>query len=102
MLIDAYNSPYRNHFIQSLAVVGRDGTVRNRLKRSPVRGRAQMKTGTLRNVRAIAGYVQAADGQTYALSILHNDPKARSKARSAHDDLIEWTFNGGRQGYAKR
>lgn len=102
MLVDAYNSPYRNHFMQSLAVLGVDGTVRNRLKKSPARGRGKFKTGTLRNVRAIAGYVQAADGQTYVLSILHNDPKARSKARSAHDELIEWTFNAGRSNFVQR
>ena len=102
LLVDAYRSPYRNIFMQSLAIAGVDGTMKRRLKGSRVRGRGFFKTGTLRDVRSIAGYVKAADGKTYVMAILHNDPRARHRALAAHDKLIEWVYSGGRQQLALR
>nr|CAA6828075.1 MAG: D-alanyl-D-alanine carboxypeptidase (EC [uncultured Thiotrichaceae bacterium] len=102
MLINAYNSPWRQDYMNSLAVLGVDGTMRNRLKKSGIAGRGRFKTGTLRNVRGLAGYVQASNGQTYVMSVLHNDNKARSKARNAHDELIKWLYYGARGNFASR
>lgn len=102
LLVDAYRSPHRNILMQSLAIAGVDGTMKRRLKRSRVRGRGFFKTGTLRDVRSIAGYVKAADGKTYVMAILHNDPRARGRALAAHDKLIEWVYSGGRQQLALR
>ena len=96
LLIDAYRSPYRNVFMRSLAVAGVDGTMKGRLKRTQVQGRGFFKTGTLRDVRSIAGYVKAANGKTYVMAILQNDPRARKRALRAHDKLIEWVYAGGR------
>lgn len=96
LLVDAYRSPFRHVFMKSLAVAGVDGTMRGRLKRTQVRGRGFFKTGTLRDVRSIAGYVKAANGKTYVMAILHNDPRAKRRALRAHDKLIEWVYAGGR------
>lgn len=96
LLIDAHKSPYRNVLMRSLAVAGVDGTMKRRLRATPVRGRGFFKTGTLRDVRSIAGYVKASNGKTYAIAILHNDPKARRRGLAVHDKLIEWVYNGGR------
>ncbi|WP_299876759.1 D-alanyl-D-alanine carboxypeptidase/D-alanyl-D-alanine-endopeptidase [uncultured Cocleimonas sp.] len=96
LLVDAYRSPFRNILMQSLAVAGVDGTMKRRLKGTGVRGRGFFKTGTLRDVRSIAGYVKAADGKTYVMAILHNDPRAKRRALAAHDKLIEWVYSGGR------
>ena len=96
LLMDAYHSPYRNHLMQSLAIAGVDGTMKRRLRGTPVRGKGFFKTGTLKNVRSIAGYVKAANGHTYVIAILHNDPKARGRTVGAHNSLIEWVFKGGR------
>lgn len=93
LLADAYQSPYRNDFMRSLAIMGVDGTLKKRMTGTPVRGRGYFKTGSLKNVRGIAGYVRAANGQTYIVSILHNDPKARSRGRAAHDKMIKWAFS---------
>jgi D-alanyl-D-alanine carboxypeptidase/D-alanyl-D-alanine-endopeptidase (penicillin-binding protein 4) len=97
LLMDAYRSPYRHIFMQSLSIAGVDGTMRRRLRHTPVKGRGFFKTGTLRNVRGVAGYVKAADGKTYMVSILHNDPKASRRAKKSHDSLIKWVFWGGRR-----
>lgn len=98
MLMDAYNSPHRGDFMRSLAVLGVDGTLKRRLK--TLAGRGKFKTGTLRDVRALAGYLTAANGKTYVVSLLHNDPKARTKALSAHDALVEWVYYGSRSNFA--
>ena len=95
LLIDAYRSPFRNIFMRSLAVAGVDGTMRGRLRGTQVRGRGFFKTGTLRDVRSIAGYVKAANGKIYVMAILQNDPRARKRSLRAHDKLIEWVYAGG-------
>ena len=94
LLSKAYYGPHRDVWLRSMAVAGVDGTMKGRLRTSAVRGRGFFKTGTLRDVRGIAGYVNAADGRTYVVSILHNDPRARSRGRKIHDNFIEWVFWG--------
>lgn len=96
LLLDAYRSPHRQYMLNSLAVAGVDGTMKKRLRGSEVRGRGHFKTGTLRDARSIAGYVKGRDGKMYIVSILHNDPSARSRSRKVHDELIKWAYWGGK------
>lgn len=98
MLVDAYNSPYRDALMSSMAVAGVDGTVKNRMKN--IAGRGKFKTGTLRDTRALAGYLMAANGQTYVISILHNDPRINGSAKEAHEALVDWVYFGGRNNVA--
>jgi serine-type D-Ala-D-Ala carboxypeptidase/endopeptidase (penicillin-binding protein 4) len=56
----------------SLAVAGRDGTLKKRMRRGAARGRCRGKTGTLSNVSALSGYCTARSGEQYAFSILMN------------------------------
>jgi D-alanyl-D-alanine carboxypeptidase/D-alanyl-D-alanine-endopeptidase (penicillin-binding protein 4) len=56
----------------SLAIAGRNGTLRLRMRRSAARDRCRGKTGTLSNVSTLAGYCQAANGHTLAFAILMN------------------------------
>lgn len=92
MLVNAFNSPVRDALMESMPALGMEGTVRNRLKGSAARGYGRFKTGTLRNVRALAGYLQSLDGEIYAVSILHNDSSMGAKTKKAHDKLVEWIF----------
>jgi D-alanyl-D-alanine carboxypeptidase/D-alanyl-D-alanine-endopeptidase (penicillin-binding protein 4) len=91
LLMDAYNHPQHDAFINSLPIMGVDGTLKKRMKGSHVAGHAHLKTGTLNNAKALAGYVTADDGETYVIAILHNDPAVKYKARPIHDQLIDWT-----------
>lgn len=54
----------------SLPVAGRDGTLRYRLH--DVQERIQAKTGTLKDVAALAGYVQRDNGKEYAFAVMVN------------------------------
>ncbi|MCX4161206.1 MULTISPECIES: D-alanyl-D-alanine carboxypeptidase/D-alanyl-D-alanine-endopeptidase [Paraburkholderia] len=93
-LLQAANaSPVAQVFVDSLPVVGVDGTMRHRLTTQPVVGNAHIKTGTLRDVRAIAGYVASEDGVSYVVVSLINSPHAES-AQAAHDALLEWVYTG--------
>ncbi|MDQ7975769.1 D-alanyl-D-alanine carboxypeptidase/D-alanyl-D-alanine-endopeptidase [Paraburkholderia sp. SARCC-3016] len=93
VLQSANASPVAQVFVDSLPIAGVDGTMRHRLTREPVNGNAHIKTGTLRDVRAIAGYVASADGFSYVVVSLINDPHAEA-ARAAHDSLLEWVYQG--------
>jgi D-alanyl-D-alanine carboxypeptidase/D-alanyl-D-alanine-endopeptidase (penicillin-binding protein 4) len=59
-------------FRESLPIAGRDGTLYDRMRRGPARGRCQAKTGTLSNVSSLSGYCDARSGDTYVFSILMN------------------------------
>ncbi len=55
----------------SFAVAGIDGSLRKRLKNSD--GRVHAKTGTMRGIRALAGYVDSDAGPRYAFAVLFNN-----------------------------
>ncbi|PZD71436.1 D-alanyl-D-alanine carboxypeptidase [Acaryochloris thomasi RCC1774] len=63
-------TPNWSTFYHSLPSAGESGTLRNRLK--PLRGQVRAKTGTLRGVRALSGYLQHPDYGPLAFSILAN------------------------------
>jgi len=60
-------------FETTLPIAGRDGTIAGRLKATRAEGNAIAKTGTLRNVRSLSGYVRAADGERLVFSFLVNN-----------------------------
>ncbi|QPJ63906.1 MAG: D-alanyl-D-alanine carboxypeptidase/D-alanyl-D-alanine-endopeptidase [Candidatus Nitrohelix vancouverensis] len=62
-------------FFGSLAVMGVDGSVEDRLKRVPESQKVRVKTGTLNFTSSLSGYLQSADGERFAFSILMNDLK---------------------------
>ncbi|MDM8350071.1 D-alanyl-D-alanine carboxypeptidase/D-alanyl-D-alanine-endopeptidase [Pseudomonas sp. sp1636] len=75
LLQAAWKSPYAAEFISSLPLVAMDGTMRKRLQRTALVGEAHIKTGTLNNVRAIAGYSRDSNGNSWAVVAILNDPK---------------------------
>ncbi|MFA5521508.1 MAG: D-alanyl-D-alanine carboxypeptidase/D-alanyl-D-alanine-endopeptidase [Castellaniella sp.] len=89
MLDKAWHSPLMPEFVSSLAISGVDGTMRRRLGKSAARGMAHLKTGTLRDARALAGYVQGRDGKRYILVSLVNHDQAIA-ARVFEDALVAW------------
>ncbi len=59
-------------FLDSLPVAGIDGTLKKRFRNSEVQGRVRAKTGYLKNVRALSGYVFTKKGDVLVFSILSN------------------------------
>lgn len=55
-----------------LAVAGRTGTLADRFTGTPVEGHLRAKTGTLRNVTALAGQVDGREGRTLTFAYVAN------------------------------
>lgn len=91
MLVTAFHSPLMPEFIASLPLVGYDGTMRVRMRGTTAAGQAHIKTGSLDNVRSLAGYVQAASGKWYVVVCLINHPNAPA-GQQAQDALLQWVF----------
>ncbi len=92
LLTAAFRSSVMPELLASLPLVAVDGTMRKRLKGEAVAGQAHIKTGTLNDVRAMAGYVHAATGRRYAVVMLVNDPNA-ADAQPAMDALLRWAYD---------
>jgi len=72
----AYRSAYMPEFMASLPIAGVDGTLRR--SPMPALGSAHLKTGSLSNVLARAGYVDAASGKRYVLVAIINHANAQA------------------------
>ena len=94
MLKAAHASRQAPELLMSLPVAGVDGTMRRRLKGTAAEGWARLKTGTLKNVTALAGFVRDTRGDTWAVVAMVNHEQA-AKARPALDALIEWVATSG-------
>jgi D-alanyl-D-alanine carboxypeptidase/D-alanyl-D-alanine-endopeptidase (penicillin-binding protein 4) len=86
LLQAAWASPVMPELMSSLPVTGVDGTLR---KATSAPGRAHLKTGSLRDVAGIAGYVLAASGRRYVVVAVVNHPNANA-ARPALEALVDW------------
>jgi D-alanyl-D-alanine carboxypeptidase/D-alanyl-D-alanine-endopeptidase (penicillin-binding protein 4) len=73
-------------FRSSLAVAGRTGTVRSRMRRTAAAQRCRVKTGTLRDVSALAGYCRTAGGRDIAFALMFN--RARTWIEKPREDRI--------------
>ena len=87
LLQSAYASPYMPELVSSLSITGVDGTLRR--SRSKAQGSAHLKSGTLRDVVGVAGYVLATSGRRYALVMIVNHANANA-ARPAIEALLDW------------
>ena len=89
-------SVWAPEFQSSLPIVALDGTMRKRLLGSPAASRARIKTGTLKNVVAIAGYVPDANNQLcVVVAMINSDLVGNGNGRAAVDALIEWVARTG-------
>jgi len=89
LLQSAWASAVMPELMASLPVSGTDGTL-IRSKATP--GRAHLKTGSLRDVSGVAGYVLANNGRRYVVVAVVNHPNAGA-ARPAIDALVQWAIN---------
>ncbi len=84
-------SNWMPEFVASMPIVAMDGTMRRRLHGSPAAGRARLKTGTLRNVVAVAGYVPDSRGnQHVVVAMINSDLVSDGKGRRVLDALVDW------------
>ncbi len=87
----AWRSPWMPEYISSLSMFGVDGTTKRRYSNNGAAGQAHLKTGSLTDVRALAGYVRGQSGKRYLLVWLVNDARAR-ESLPAQEALLEWLY----------
>jgi D-alanyl-D-alanine carboxypeptidase/D-alanyl-D-alanine-endopeptidase (penicillin-binding protein 4) len=93
-LLTAAHADFRiaSDYLGSLAIAGADGTLRSRMLASPAARWVRAKTGTLRNVSALAGYAGGGRGGPLSFAVIVNDiPEkvngAGKAARALQDDV---------------
>jgi len=77
---------------ETFPIAGADGTLANRFKTSPLKGRLWAKTGTLNETNCLSGYLTAASGKTLAFSIMVNGHRPGSNAETQAIDRIAETI----------
>lgn len=77
-------------FVRSLPVGGRTGTLERRYASGDARGNVRAKTGYIRRVRTLSGYVTTATGRTVAFSLMCNGYTVRTRrVNRAQDAVVE-------------
>jgi D-alanyl-D-alanine carboxypeptidase/D-alanyl-D-alanine-endopeptidase (penicillin-binding protein 4) len=90
LLSYASRQPWGAGWRDTLPVAGVDGTLGNRFKGSPLKGKLWAKTGTLNETNCLSGYLTAASGKTLAFSIMVNGHRPGSEAEiQAVDHIAE-------------
>ncbi len=92
LLRDAAQHPHAGVLAQSLPIAGVDGTAARMGARGVLKnalGNARIKTGSLRDVVAVAGYVQGQGPQAWAVVAIINHPQA-VQGRPVLDAVLEW------------
>jgi D-alanyl-D-alanine carboxypeptidase/D-alanyl-D-alanine-endopeptidase (penicillin-binding protein 4) len=75
-------------FVGSLAVAGISGTIHGRFEDGPAAQRLRAKTGSLRGVSALSGYVATRNNTVLAFSVIMNDFATRSSVMRHVQDRI--------------
>jgi D-alanyl-D-alanine carboxypeptidase/D-alanyl-D-alanine-endopeptidase (penicillin-binding protein 4) len=89
-------SNWAPEFQASMPIVAVDGTMRKRLKDSPAAGHARLKTGTLKDVIAVAGYVPDADGRPcVVVAMINSELIGGGRGRKVLDALVDWVARSG-------
>lgn len=93
VLIGAHESRYAPEFLTSLSLGGLDGTLEKRFQNVDDPSRIRMKTGTLRDVSCIAGYVVGQSGKTYAVVVFVNHPGVQNGiGEPIQASVIDWVL----------
>ena len=75
-------------FVTALPIAGVDGTLSERMRNTPAAGNVRAKTGTMSNIRSLAGYVKTRDGETLAfVAMVNNFEGAGIVANQALDGI---------------
>lgn len=71
LLLRMHQHPLGPYYQASMAIAGRRGTLRNYFRGSSLDGKLWAKTGTLRGVRSVSGFLETSDGLRF-VSLISN------------------------------
>ena len=75
-------------FISTLPVTGVDGTLEDRMKDTPARGRIEAKTGSHEDAHAISGYASTLRGESLVFAIFNNNNRQHGPDATTALDAI--------------
>ncbi len=87
-----WNAPWHGDVVSALPVAGETGTLRDSYIGTPAAGNIIAKTGTLKHVRTISGYVRTRTHGMLVFSLLVNDWVERSPKDAADLRALDTTF----------
>ena len=86
VLVRMYDAAGTSPWMTGLPIAGIDGTLAARMKGTPGENNVRAKTGTMSNVRSLAGYAKTRDGETLAfVAIVNNFEGTGAQANAALD-----------------
>jgi D-alanyl-D-alanine carboxypeptidase/D-alanyl-D-alanine-endopeptidase (penicillin-binding protein 4) len=85
LLLAIQNAPWRDTFLEALPIGGVDGTLEHRFGGGPRARLIHAKTGTLRHVAALSGYVS--DRYAFSIFVNHFFPADRAAVLKAIDTI---------------
>jgi D-alanyl-D-alanine carboxypeptidase/D-alanyl-D-alanine-endopeptidase (penicillin-binding protein 4) len=89
----AWKQPYMPEYLASMSLTGLDGTLSRRFRGSELAGKAHLKTGSLDDVTAIAGYLQARSGRRFSVVVLQNFQDIhRGPGEEVQEALLRWLY----------
>ena len=88
VLVRMYDPAGMSPWMTGLPVAGLDGTLAARMKGTPAENNVRAKTGTMSNVRSLAGYVKTRDGEPLAFVVIVNNFEGTPAQAIAATDAI--------------
>lgn len=88
ILTRMYDRSGTSAWMTGLPVAGRDGTLDGRMNGTPADNNLRAKTGTMSNIRSLAGYVRTRDGEALAFAIMADNFEGPGSAATEAIDRI--------------
>jgi serine-type D-Ala-D-Ala carboxypeptidase/endopeptidase (penicillin-binding protein 4) len=88
VLVKMYDPAGASPWMRALPIAGVDGTLAARMKGTPGENNVRAKTGTMSNVRSLAGYVVTRDGEPLVFSSIVNNFEGTGAQANAALDAI--------------
>ena len=82
-----YHRPVFLSLYDALPIAGVDGTLKGRMRGTPAANNVRAKTGSVRGVSSLAGYVKARNGHQLAFVIINQNIMQLRKARDLQDKI---------------
>ena len=90
----AWRQSYMPEYLASMSIAGLDGTLSRRFKGTQLIGKAHLKTGSMDDVSAVAGFLQSRSGRRLVVVAMQNHKEVhRGPGREVQEALLRWLYD---------